>query len=107
MGLINKQLIGGSKIDRYKVVIEVLCKYYGISDFDLACLLKNKECKYVFLLLLSEYGCLQKDKLIDELIFKSNKSINYNLKKAEEKLLINKDFRDNYLILDKTIKKES
>lgn len=82
----------------------MLCKYYGISKLDLIHLLKNKECKYLFLLLLNEYGCLEKDKLINELIFSSNKSIDYNLKKAEEKLLINKQFRENYSNLDKTIK---
>ncbi|CUO52884.1 MULTISPECIES: hypothetical protein [Clostridium] len=93
-------------IEKYRVVVDVLCKYYKITNFDLLYLLKNKECKYLFLLLLKEYGCLEKDKLIDELMFSSNKSINYNLKKAEERLLINKQFRDNYVILDKTIKND-
>ena len=92
------------KIERYRVIIEVLCRHYGMNDLDLMTLLKNKECKYLFLLLLSEYGCSEKDRLVNELIFSSNKSINYNLKKAEEKLLINKQFRDNYSILEKTVK---
>ncbi|SCK01529.1 Uncharacterised protein [uncultured Clostridium sp.] len=92
------------KIERYRAIIEVLCRHYKINDFNLMTLLKNKECKYLFLLLLSEYGCLEKEKLVSELIFSSNKSINYNLKKAEEKLLINKQFRDNYSILEKTVK---
>lgn len=82
----------------------MLCNHYKISNEELITLLKDKECKYLFLLLLNEYGCLEKDKLINEFMFSSNKSISYNLKKAEEKLLINKQFRNNYIVLDKAIK---
>lgn len=94
------------KIERYRIIIEVLCRHYEMSDLDLMTLLRNKECKHLFLLLLSEYGCLEKEKLVSELMFSSNRSINYNLKKAEEKLLINKQFRDNYFILEKTLKND-
>ena len=82
----------------------MLCNHYKIRNEELITLLKDKECKYLFLLLLNEYGCLEKDKLINESMFSSNNSINYNLKKAEEKLLINKQFRSNYIILDQVIK---
>lgn len=98
--------LGGIKIEKYKFIIEILCRNYGIKDLDLLVLLKNKDCRYLLLLLLNEYGCLEKDRLVNELVFSSNKSINYNLKKAEEKLLINKQFRDNYSQLEKTIKND-
>lgn len=75
-----------------------------MNNIDLVCLFRNKDCRYLFLLLLNKYGCLEKDKLVNELIFSSNKSINYNLKKAEERLLINRQFREDYSKLDKTIK---
>lgn len=68
--------------------------------------LKNKECRYILLLLLKEFRCLDKEKIKKELSIKTNKSIDNNLKRAEEKLLINKEFREKYFYLEKKIGKK-
>lgn len=93
-------------MDLYKVIICVLCNHYNLKENETNNILKNKECKYLFLLLLNEYKCLNKNKLIKELRLKSTRSIDYNLRIAEEKLLINKDFRKKYFYLNQIVQKE-
>lgn len=92
-------------MDSYKRVINILIQYYGISCEEFYELLKKKENKYLLLLLLKEFKCLNKEKIKEESVIFSYRSILYNLRKAEEKLLINKDFREDYFSLQENIEK--
>lgn len=91
-------------INRYKIIIVVICNYYGIKEESLGLLLKNKEKKYLFLLLMRNFNCLSLNSLSDDFLLKGN--LNLHLKKAEEKVLINKSFRDDYFELEDEINKK-
>ena len=82
------------KLDKVTIVMNVLSTYLGIEVKEINEILKKKENKYIFLLLLKNYKCLQKDKVKEVLNIINDKSIKYNIDKAEEKFLINKEFRD-------------
>ena len=85
--------------------MDILCRYYGIDDSDMRSIINNKESKYLFLLLLKEFKCLDKEKIKKELSIKSIRCVENNIKKAEEKLLINRDFREKYFYLEEKIVK--
>lgn len=95
------------KEDKYTKILSVICEIKGISNDELSKILKDRECKYLLFLLLKKYKCADIDILTRDFSIDSKKFINYNLKKAEEKFFINKEFRDMYfeaeLIIDKTI----
>ena len=92
-------------MNNYKRVINILIQYYGISHEEFYELLKKKENKYLLLLLLKEFKCLNKEQIKEDSVIFSYRSIIYNLKKAEEKLLINKEFREDYFSLQENIEK--
>lgn len=92
-------------MDNYKRVINILIQYYGIGHEEFYELLKKKENKYLLLLLLKEFKCLNKEQIKEESMIFSYRSIIYNLRKAEEKLLINKSFREDYFSLQENIEK--
>lgn len=89
----------------YKRIIDILIQYYGISNEEFYELLKKRENKYLILLLLKEFKCLDKEKFKEGAVIFNYRSINYNLKKAEEKLLINKEFREDYFNLQEKVEK--
>jgi len=91
------------KLDRIKIVTEVMCKNFNVEVGDLNNILKKKENKYLFFLLLRNYKCLDKEKLKKLIEKVSDRSINYSLNKGEEKLLVNKQFRDNYIRVEEII----
>lgn len=82
---------------KYINILNGLCKYYGIGEQGLIELLKERENKYLLLLLLKNYSCLEQESAKEILRVKSSRSVNNNLKSAQEKLLINRDFRKNIL----------
>lgn len=84
------------KLDKVTIVMNVLAAYLGIEVKEINDKLKKKENRYIFLLLLKNYKCLQKDKVKEVLNIISDKSIKYNMDKAQEKFLINKEFREMY-----------
>lgn len=90
-------------MESYKRVINILIQYYGLSREEFYQLFKKKENKYLLLLLLNDFKCLNEAENKDEPINFSRRSIIYNLKKAEEKLLINKDFREEYFDLQEKL----
>ena len=85
--------------------MNVLAAYLGIELKEMNEKLKKKENKYLFLLLLKNYKCLQKDKVKEVLDIINDKSINYNINKAQEKFLINKEFREMYFEIQEGINK--
>jgi hypothetical protein len=72
---------------------------------ELNVLLKQKECRYLILLLTSNYKCTCVERIIRDFNWKSQRSIKIGMKKAEEKFFINRDFREKYLELENILKK--
>lgn len=86
------------RLDKSNIVINILCKHLGENLKGIKNIIKKKENKH---LLLKNNKCLNREQIKLLLNISSDKSINYNIKKAEEKLLINRDFREDYLIIEK------
>lgn len=84
------------KQEHYKNIINLICKYKGITDEELEKILRDKECKYLLFLLLKKYNCVDYEILKKDFDIKSKRVLNYNLKKAEENLLINRKVRELY-----------
>ncbi len=93
------------KLDKVTIVMNVLASYLEIEVKEINEIFKKKENKYIFLLLLKNYKCLQKDKVKEILNIINDKSIKYNVDKAEEKFLINKEFREMYFEIQEGINK--
>lgn len=94
-----------NNLDKASIVINVLCAHLGIDATEMSKILKKKENKYLFLLLLKNYKCLDKEKVKQMLEIISDKSINYNINKAQEKLLVNKEFREMYFKIEEGLNK--
>ncbi len=91
---------------RYANIIRILVKHYNIGENELIDTLKIKENKYILLLLMKNNNCLFMDDIKKLLEVKTNKSVLNNLNKAEEKLLINKEFRENYFEIEEFIEEQ-
>jgi hypothetical protein len=91
--------------DKYERILTFICGYKNISKEELFRILKDRECKYLLLLLLERYKCADIQRLSNDLSAHSIKSIRYNLKKAEEKFFVNRDFRELYFEIEEMIEK--
>ena len=91
--------------DRYINILRGISLYYGMDENNFIHLLKDKENKYLLLLLLKKYKCMDHDNIMGVLNYKSRKSILYNVKRAEEKLLINREFRDKFFQIEENLLK--
>lgn len=91
--------------DRYEKIIDFICNYKKIDKNELYRILKDKECKYLLLLLLEKYRCADVDRLTNDFSASSAKSIKYNIKKAEEKFFVNRSFRELYFEIEDMIEK--
>jgi hypothetical protein len=90
---------------RYETIISFICSYYKIEKDEFIEILKDRQLKYMFFLLLKKYRCTDLDKLTEELPAISKKSVNYNLRKAEEKFFVNREFREAYFEMEELIEK--
>ncbi len=90
---------------KYIKILKNICDYYGIDEEKFVELLKDRDNKYILLLVLKNNRCLETDKVKEIFNLKTSRSINNNLKLAEEKLLINKYFREKYFELENNIEK--
>lgn len=90
---------------KYLKILNNICNYYGIDEEKFIELLKNRDNKYILLLVLKNNHCLEMDKIKEIFKLKTSKSINSNLRLAEEKLLVNKIFREKYFELEDNIDK--
>lgn len=91
--------------DRSKIIINILCSYLEKDLKDFESIINEKDNRYLLLLLLKNYKCLNREKIKNMFNISSNNSISYNIRKAEERLLINKNFRENYFKIEKYIQK--
>lgn len=94
--------------NEYLKKLNIIYRYYGIKNNEelLDFLKKNKENKLLFLLILKNHNYINNCKVRELLAEYSKRSIENNIKKAEEKFLINIYFRRKYMELEKGIKKE-
>lgn len=90
---------------KYEKIIKFMCKYKNISQNELLKILKDRDCKYILLLLLKKYRCMDVNIINTYFPDYSRKSLNYCFKKAKEKFFINKEFRDEYFEIEDNIKK--
>ena len=90
---------------KYIKILKIICNYYGIEEENFIELIKNRDNKYILLLILKNNNCLDKEKIKEILRLKNSKSINNSLKMAEEKLLVNRIFRERYFELENNIDK--
>jgi hypothetical protein len=90
---------------KYVKILESICSYYGIEEKNFIELIKNRDNKYILLLILKNNNCLDKEKVKEILRLKNSKSINNSLRLAEEKLLMNRIFRERYFEIEDNIDK--
>lgn len=90
---------------KYVKILNNICNYYGINEDEFIELLKNRDNKYILLLILKNNHCLEIDKIKDIFKVKTSKSISSSLRLAEKKLLVNRYFREKYFELENNIEK--
>lgn len=89
-------------MSKYKNIVDMVCQYYHVGEEEL---LKKKENLYLIILLMKNLKCMNND-ITKILEYTGRKNIKYNIKKAEEKILINKYFREEYFLLEENIKEK-
>lgn len=90
---------------RYDKILEYLYRYYDTNNEEFIKYMKKKENKYMFLLLLKRNNSLNIEKVCNKIGEKNIKNIKKNIKVAEMKLLVNKDFREKYFEIECEIRK--
>jgi len=90
---------------KYVKILNNIFNYYGVNEDKFIELLKNRDNKYILLLILKNNHCLEVDKIKEIFKVKTSKSINSSLRLAEEKLLVNSFFREKYFELEDTLEK--
>ena len=90
---------------KYVKILNNIFNYYGVNEDKFIELLKNRDNKYILLLILKNNHCLEVDKIKEIFKVKTSKSISSSLRLAEEKLLINRLFREKYFELEDTLEK--
>lgn len=91
--------------NKYENIISAICKVKGITKEELYKILKDKDCKYLMFLLLNKNKCLNIDFINRDFSINSKRIVNNNIRKAQEKLLINKEFREIYFGLQDELDK--
>ena len=91
-------------INKYEIIILILSSYYGMNYEEFKKRLKKKDNLYLTLLLMKKFKCLNSEVIQESLGICNNRMLGYKIKKAEEKILINKRFRDEYFELEDKIK---
>ena len=85
-------------------ILEVICEKNHISKEELLNLLKDREYRYLMLLIFKKYGYDDYNYIGKVMQYKSKRSVTYSMKKAEEKFFINSEFREKYFKLEMDIK---
>lgn len=90
--------------NKFSEILEHFCKVNGLNMENIIEFIKKKENRYLLILIVKKYGDINDEKIREVLGIK-DRSLNIMLKKAEEKILINKEFRKKYFKLDEVINK--
>ncbi|NLK94330.1 MAG: hypothetical protein GX275_03925 [Clostridiales bacterium] len=91
--------------EKYIFILSMICRHYSIEPVNFLNILKDKDNKYLFLLLLKKYKCIDENKIKEDLKLKNKRSLTYNLKRAEERLLINSAFREKFFEIEEDLLK--
>lgn len=90
---------------KYEIIIKSICEFKGIEKNELMSILSDKNCRYLLFLMMKKYKCNYTDRVKENLNINSSKTINSNIKRAKEKFLINRNFRDDYFEVNNLIEK--
>ncbi|MGL4774446.1 MAG: hypothetical protein ACRC2K_12840 [Clostridium sp.] len=82
--------------ERYKFIVSLILKQLSINEISILNENTNKEKLYMILLLLDKYGILLDEDFKSTELLGDVKNMRIKLRKAEEKLLINREFRKKY-----------
>ena len=92
-------------LDKVTIVMNVLASYLEVDMSEMSKELRKRENRYIFLLLLKNYKCLQKESAKEALEIISDKSYKSKMDKAQEKFLVNKEFRERYFEIQEGLNK--
>ncbi|MHC6181286.1 ribose-5-phosphate isomerase [Clostridium sp. JNZ X4-2] len=89
----------------YSKIIDILCKYKGLTKEEMFEILKDESCRYLFFLLVNKYECYDLEILRKDFPSVKGNNMKNNIKRAEKKLLLNKRIRDMYFEAEEVIDK--
>ncbi len=75
---------------KYENIIKLLCKYKGLSEYEMINIMRDNECRYLLFLLLRKYNCIEIENLKKDFNISDYEGICNNIEEAEKKLLLNK-----------------
>lgn len=89
----------------YCKIINILCKYKGLQKQDLLEILRDTSCKHLYFLLINKYKCYDLEMIQKDFPLLNKNNIRNNVKKAREKLLLNRHIREMYFEAEEIIDK--
>lgn len=92
--------------NKYLKILKIIYGYYGIDESGFVKLLKNRDKKFLILLVLKNNNFLESSDLINIFGINSVSKMKLTIKSAEEKFLVNSFFRKDYVELEEKIKKQ-
>jgi len=92
------------KKDKFESLLGIILKSYGVNYENVGEFSRKKDNVYIILLMMRKYYYLH-DKRIKEILGIDEKNINIELRRAEEKVLTNVDFRGKYFGIEEWVKK--
>lgn len=95
-----------NRMEQYLKIIEAICITKMIPQDKMFKIYKDRDSKLLLFLLLKKYKCEDVEKINEDFSVNIKRAISYNLRKAEERFFINKEFREMYFEVEKIIKKD-
>lgn len=92
--------------NNYIKILNTIYAHYGIDESEFIKLLKNRDKKFLILLLLKNNNFCNSSDLINILGISSESKMKRAVRSAERKFLINSFFRKDYVELEEKIKKQ-
>lgn len=92
--------------ERYHTIINLITTFYDFDNSNEKIeLFKDREYRYLLLLLVKKYNCYNEEEIKNILNVKTKRSVLNNVKKAEERLLVNREFREKYFEMEERLLK--
>ncbi|GAA0177762.1 hypothetical protein SH2C18_09320 [Clostridium sediminicola] len=91
--------------ENYEIIISVICELKGIRREEVLEILNDREYRYLLFLLLEKHKCSDIGVLKNDFCRINDRKIKYSIKKGKEKILINRNFREKYFLVENKIKK--